>query len=75
MAKSGTLDLASGLGGKIDKKGVLSAVEQCVPFYFSLSSMLFSVTVVPIVVSVADELRALISLLCFFSSNVLAVSL
>lgn len=75
MAKSGTLDLASGLGGKIDKKGVLSAVEQCVPFYFSLSYMLFSVTVVRIVVSVADELRALISLLFFFSSNVLAVSL
>ncbi|KAJ8637989.1 hypothetical protein MRB53_012256 [Persea americana] len=28
MAKTGALDLASGLGGKIDKKEVLSAVEQ-----------------------------------------------
>lgn len=33
MANTGALDLASGLGGKIDKKEVLSAVEQCVPLY------------------------------------------
>lgn len=35
MSKTGTLDLASGLGGKIDKKEVISAVDQCV--FFSTS--------------------------------------
>lgn len=30
MSKAGALDLASGLGGKIDKKEVISAVDQSV---------------------------------------------
>jgi len=31
MSKSGALDLASGLGGKIDKEEVKSAVDEYVP--------------------------------------------
>ena len=36
MSKKGALDLASGLGGKMDKKEVLSAVEKYI-FFFSFS--------------------------------------
>jgi sterol 24-C-methyltransferase len=32
MSKAGALDLASGLGGKIDKSDVLSSVEKYSPF-------------------------------------------
>lgn len=32
MSKAGALDLATGLGGKIEKNEVLSAVEQYVKF-------------------------------------------
>jgi len=39
MSKSGALDLASGLGGKIDKEGVKSAVDEYVPL--DLPSFLF----------------------------------
>ncbi len=37
MSKKGALDLASGLGGKLDKKEVLSAVEKYFFFFLSLS--------------------------------------
>lgn len=38
MSKSGTLDLASGLGGKIDKEEVKSAVDEYV--YLNLGTFL-----------------------------------
>lgn len=42
MSKSGALDLASGVGGKIDKKEVKSAVEQYVsPPVLCFSSIIF----------------------------------
>lgn len=37
MSKSGTFDLASGVGGKIEKKEVLSAVDK---YIFSLINIL-----------------------------------
>lgn len=44
MSKAGAFDLASGLGGKIDKNEVLSAVDKYVPLsrisHFSLSRIL-----------------------------------
>ena len=41
MSKSGALDLASGVGGKLQKKQVLSTVQRYLPFLVENAYALF----------------------------------
>lgn len=43
MSKSGALDLASGVGGKLQKKQVLSTVQRYLPFLVENAYALFLV--------------------------------